>query len=69
MLDEALCKQNSYYNDLHVGTLLGTSHVKPVAPGTFHKYMQAEDKLGGQKKVVRLANDRTVAENILAHNA
>ena len=37
-----------------------------VTPGTFHAWMRARGKLGGQNKVPRLRNDREVADALLA---
>ena len=43
--------------------LLPTVHA--VAEGTFYNWMKKRDKLGGQHKVPRLANDRKYIEDIL----
>jgi hypothetical protein len=37
-----------------------------VAAGTFDNWLQAKGKLGGQHKVPRLANDRSIVNALLA---
>ena len=63
-IDDALCKQNSYYNDLIVGSVLRTLVVTKVPQGGFNEYMKSEGKLGGQNKLPRLSNDRKIADYI-----
>ncbi|MDO5635868.1 MAG: GH3 auxin-responsive promoter family protein [Myroides sp.] len=63
-IDGALCKQNSYYNDLIVGSVLRTLVVTKVPQGGFNEYMKSEGKLGGQNKLPRLSNDRKIADFI-----
>jgi len=41
--------------------------ITQLTRGTFKQNMQAANKLGGQNKVVRLANDRELADALLAH--
>lgn len=38
-------------------------------PATFNKWLEAKGKLGGQNKVPRLSNNRTILEEILNLNA
>lgn len=66
-LDTELQSINSDYKakrscDLVMGQLKVTS----LPPGSFHKWMQQKGKLGGQNKIPRLSNDRSIVENILA---
>lgn len=63
-IDGALRKQNSYYNDLIVGSVLRTLVVTKVPQGGFNEYMKSEGKLGGQNKLPRLSNDRKIADFI-----
>jgi hypothetical protein len=63
-LDSALQEQNSYYFDLIDGKILQRLKVTPIKKGGFNEYMKSKGKLGGQNKVQRLANDRTVAEGL-----
>lgn len=49
------------YHDLALVRL----HINQVPEGTFHHWMKARGKLGGQHKVPRLANHRTYLEEIL----
>ena len=63
-LDEAMRRQNIYYDDLIRGKVLQSAVVTPVAKGAFEKYMKSIGKLGGQNKVPRLSNDRTIADQL-----
>ncbi|HMO34006.1 MAG TPA: GH3 auxin-responsive promoter family protein [Lacibacter sp.] len=66
-LDTALKNLNSDYEaKRHKNIALRMPFVRPVARGTFHKWLQQKGKLGGQHKVPRLSNDRTLVEEILS---
>lgn len=67
VLDASLQKQNSYYFDLIEGKILQTLKVTSIKDGGFHEYMKSVGKLGGQNKVQRLANDRKVADVLVAY--
>ncbi len=67
VLDNSLQEQNSYYFDLIEGKILQTLKITPIKPGGFQEYMKSQGKLGGQNKVQRLSNDRTVADRLLAY--
>ncbi|GAA4315154.1 GH3 auxin-responsive promoter family protein [Nibribacter koreensis] len=64
-LDVHLRKRNSYYDDLIGGHILSTLKVTALAPNAFQEYMKQQGKLGGQNKVPRLSNDRTLADGLL----
>ncbi|MGB6153771.1 MAG: GH3 auxin-responsive promoter family protein [Pricia sp.] len=64
ILDTVLQKQNSYYFDLIDGKILQRLKVTSIKPGGFNDYMKSKGKLGGQNKVQRLANDRSVADGL-----
>ncbi len=64
ILDTLLQKQNSYYFDLIDGKILQRLKVTSIKPGGFNAYMKSKGKLGGQNKVQRLANDRSVADGL-----
>lgn len=66
-LDASLQKQNSYYYDLMEGNILQMLKVTPIQPGGFNNFMKSKGKLGGQNKVQRLGNDRSVADKLLAY--
>jgi len=66
-LEQELCRLNTYYNDLVTGKILKPLQITQLTRGTFKQNMQAANKLGGQNKVVRLANDRELADALLAH--
>jgi len=61
-IDEAMRKQNAYYDDLIVGNVLRTVVIKKVAKNGFQEYMKSIGKLGGQNKLPRLSNDRSIAD-------
>jgi hypothetical protein len=63
-LDLELQKRNVYYKDLIAGSILRPAVVRLVAPDAFQQYMKSIGKLGGQNKVPRLMNDRTVAAGL-----
>lgn len=61
-IDDAMRKQNIYYDDLIAGNVLRTAVVTPVASGGFNEYMKSVGRLGGQNKLPRLSNDRKIAD-------
>ncbi|WP_418264445.1 GH3 auxin-responsive promoter family protein [Flavobacterium faecale] len=61
-IDNAMRKQNIYYDDLIVGNILQKVVITKVAQNGFQEYMKSIGKLGGQNKVPRLANDRKIAD-------
>lgn len=65
-LDAVLQRLNSDYAAKRYADLaLRLPVVHAVAPGTFAAWLKARGKLGGQHKVPRLKNDRTVLEAVL----
>lgn len=66
ILDNALKSLNSDYEAKRYHNLiLRLPMVKSLPEGTFYKWMKARNKLGGQHKVPRLANDRHYVDEIL----
>ncbi len=61
-LDYAMRKQNMYYDDLIVGKVLRKIVITQVVKNGFQEYMKSIGKLGGQNKMARLSNDRTIAD-------
>ena len=61
-IDQAMRKQNVYYNDLIVGKVLRTLIITKVSKNGFQDYMKSIGKLGGQNKLPRLSNDRKIAD-------
>jgi hypothetical protein len=61
-IDQAMRKQNVYYDDLIVGKVLRTLVIKQVPKNGFQNYMKSIGKLGGQNKLPRLSNDRKIAD-------
>ena len=61
-LDDSLRTQNVYYDDLIAGNILRSAVVRSLRQGTFRDYMKSQGKLGGQNKVPRLSNDRSLVD-------
>lgn len=67
ILDKELRQLNSDYDAKRSGNIfLAPPQIIPVPKGTFNRYLASTGRLGGQRKVPRLKNDRTVADNILS---
>lgn len=66
-LDRKLCKMNAYYHDLRDGNVLQQLKIVRLENGSFKKHLKSTGKLGGQNKVARLANDRSLAEPLSAY--
>src|SRR5690625_66848 len=64
ILDESMREQNSYYYDLITGRILQPLKITVLPKEAFVNYMRTRGKLGGQNKVPRLANDRTIADEL-----
>jgi hypothetical protein len=66
-LDDTMRALNSDYDAKRKGDLaLGPPLVHVVPSGTFYAWMKQRGKLGGQNKVPRLCNDRTIIDDLLA---
>ncbi|WP_338406965.1 GH3 auxin-responsive promoter family protein [uncultured Flavobacterium sp.] len=61
-LDNAMRKQNMYYDDLIVGNVLRKVVITKVVKNGFQDYMKSIGKLGGQNKIPRLSNDRKIVD-------
>lgn len=69
LLDENLRRLNSDYDAKRSHDIfLDLPEVTSVSPGTFHRWLatSGSGKLGGQRKVPRLSNNRDIADGILA---
>ncbi|MBL0055209.1 MAG: GH3 auxin-responsive promoter family protein [Chitinophagaceae bacterium] len=68
-LDAALKSINSDYEaKRHRDIALRMPIVHALPPGSFTNWLRSKGKMGGQHKVPRLSNDRTVLEDILGMN-
>jgi hypothetical protein len=67
-IDNAMRKQNIYYDDLIVGNVLRKVVVTKVPKNGFQEYMKSIGKLGGQNKIPRLSNDRKIADVLSKNN-
>ncbi len=65
IIDNAMRKQNVYYDDLIVGKVLRKLVITKVSKNGFQEYMKSIGKLGGQNKLPRLSNDREIAEKLI----
>ncbi len=63
-VDENLRKKNVYYDDLISGKILQQLRITSIRKNGFADYMKSIGKLGGQNKVPRLSNNRTIAEEL-----
>jgi hypothetical protein len=61
-IDNAMRKQNIYYDDLITGNILQKVVITKVAKNGFQEYMKSQGKLGGQNKIPRLSNNRDIAD-------
>lgn len=61
-IDRLMRCQNVYYDDLIVGHVLRPLVITKVPQNGFQEYMKSIGKLGGQNKLPRLSNDRTIAD-------
>lgn len=61
-IDDAMRKQNVYYDDLIAGNVLRPLVITNVSKNGFQDYMKSIGKLGGQNKIPRLSNDRKIAD-------
>lgn len=66
-VDMNLRKKNIYYDDLIKGNILNTLKIQPVQKNGFIRYMKSIGKLGGQNKVPRLSNDRSIADKLIPY--
>ena len=65
LLDDSLQQENSDYQAKRSGDIfLGRLKLEAVPVGTFDRYLASTGKLGGQRKVPRLCNDRKVLDAI-----
>lgn len=67
-IDENLQKLNVYYEDLVAGKILRPLEIISLQTNAFRDYMKSIGKLGGQNKVPRLSNDRTIAEELAKYS-
>lgn len=66
-LDKRLCEVNSDYQAKRSGDIfLSPPEIIALPAGTFDRFLSATGRLGGQRKVPRLRNDREVADAIIA---
>ena len=66
-LDTTLQQLNSDYQAKRSGTIfLDPPMLTTAAPGLFDRWLASTGKLGGQRKVPRLSNDRAIIDRMLA---
>ncbi|HJT74201.1 MAG TPA: GH3 auxin-responsive promoter family protein, partial [Chitinophaga sp.] len=66
-VDENLRSKNIYYDDLLRGNILQPLKIRQVRRQGFIDYMKSVGKLGGQNKVPRLSNDRSLADGLSSY--
>jgi len=68
-LDKALQDENSDYQAKRSGGIfLDRLSIVKAEPGVFERWLASTGKLGGQRKVPRLANDRHIIDKLLQFN-
>lgn len=68
-LDRELCNENSDYQAKRAGNIfLGPAEITPVSQQAFDRWLLSTGKLGGQRKIPRLRNDRTIIDSIIETN-
>jgi hypothetical protein len=67
-LDDTLRKKNKYYDELVAGKILSPLEVTTVSANTFKNFQEKNKSIGGQNKIVRLANNRDIADELLKFN-
>jgi hypothetical protein len=66
-LDHELKNINSDYEAKRFKDIaLSLPTVRAIRKGTFNRWLQSKNKLGGQHKIPRLSNERTIVEEVLA---
>jgi hypothetical protein len=68
-LDNFMRQKNVYYDDLISGNILQPLKITQVNKNGFIDYMRSIGKLGGQNKVPRLSNDRTIANALTLYTS
>jgi hypothetical protein len=63
-IDSEMQNRNPYYYDLIAGKITETLEIVPLKPDAFIEVMRAKGKLGGQNKVPRLSDERSMAEEL-----
>lgn len=68
-LDKALTEVNSDYQAKRAGNIfLDRLSITPAKPGLFDRWLASTGKLGGQRKVPRLSNDRKIIDSMIEMN-
>lgn len=65
-IDAGVQTKNSYYKDLIEGRVIRPLQLTILPPDAFEKHLAKMGKLGGQNKVMRVRNDRQLADALLA---
>ena len=69
ILDQALQQENSDYQAKRAGSIfLDNLTVETAVPGLFDSWLALSGKLGGQRKIPRLSNTRTIMDTLLEMN-
>lgn len=69
ILDRELQSENSDYQAKRAGGIfLDRLEIIPASPGLFNRWLAATGKLGGQRKVPRLSNDRAIIDRMIEMN-
>lgn len=70
ILDRMLADENSDYQAKRSGNIfLDRLSIVKATPGLFDRWLESTGKLGGQRKVPRLSNDRKIMDRLIEMNA
>lgn len=65
-LHQCLAEKNIYYMDLVEGKIINTPTIHLLRKNSFFDYQKKIGKLGGQNKIVRIANETVMAESLMS---
>ena len=65
VIEASLMEQNSYYKELIEGAILKPLKIVSIREGGMRAYMRSNGKLGGQNKMIRLSNNRKIADFLI----
>lgn len=69
ILDDSLKTLNSDYEAKRSGDLIMTKPIiRKMGKGSFYEWLKKRNKVGGQHKVPKLKNDRSIVDDLLQHN-
>lgn len=62
ILDQCMQANNFHYKELVGGKVIRPLEITVIPKGSINQYLKQQGRLGGQNKMARLSNDRTIAD-------